>query len=55
MTDAGVEALGVNHVVERSVNTVAKLAFFSFILAWILTRAQRQPDILPLVACSACV
>ncbi len=52
MVNAGGEPLGVNHVVERSVNTVAKLAFFSFILAWILTRAQCQPSTLPFPACS---
>ena len=52
MADSSGEPLGVNHVMERSVNMVAKLAFFSFILAWILTRAQCQPDILPSFTCS---
>jgi hypothetical protein len=40
MADVGHQPLGVNHVWERSVNAVAKLAFFSFILAWVLTRTR---------------
>ncbi len=40
MADDTHQPLGVNHVVERSTTQLAKLAFFSFILAWVLTRAQ---------------
>ena len=39
MADVGHQHLSVNHVWERSVNAVAQLAFLSFILAWVLTRA----------------